>query len=461
MRDLSSARHLTHIPDPDDRHVTIEDPLLPAAVHLTSAAATEVLRPVVAATGGELLSCRTSHVQYRPESDLVVRYRCEIRRGGIDVTDNLLAATTVAGPFAGTLPVEAEAPDGSVLSVGVWRWPFDPILVDLTTMVTPRLAHTHLGDLVGSDAALEVVAYRPTERAVVRVRGTDREIYVKVVPPAATAGLVRRHVTLADAGLPVPRVLAAGNGWIAMESLVGTTLRDRLKNGADRLPPPDRYRELLDVLSDIDLGATTPARSRLADAPHHAAMLGTVLPEGCGRLHAIVEQLTAPCASGPLTGTVHGDLHEGPAGHRRHVGHRTARHRRRGTRRPARRCGRPRRPSPLPSGDEWRPTHRRVCRGGSLRTVVEPRRQGGRPPHRRRARRPRHGPVPHPTARLGRDDETCARPGRASPGGRRLADRRGDEMREVSAAPHRRPTAGAHDGSQPGRTGPSTHRRET
>jgi aminoglycoside phosphotransferase (APT) family kinase protein len=309
MRALSSPRHVAHIPDADDRHVTIEDPLLPAAAHLTSAAATEVLRPVVAATGGELLSCRTSHVQYRPESDLVVRYRCEIRRGGIDVTDNLLAATTVAGPFAGTLPIEAETSDGSVLSVGVWRWPFDPILVDLTTMVTPHLANAHLGDLVGSDAALEVVAYRPTERAVVRVRGTDREIYVKVVPPSATAALVRRHVTLADAGLPVPRVLAAGNGWIAMESLVGTTLRDRLKDGADRLPAADRYRQLLDVLRDIDLGDTTPARSRLADAPHHAAMLGTVLPDGGGRLRAIVEQLTA-WASGPLTGTVHGDLHE-------------------------------------------------------------------------------------------------------------------------------------------------------
>jgi hypothetical protein len=218
--------------------VTIEDPLLPAAVHLTSAAATEVLRPVVAATA--VSCCRavraTSSTGRNRISSCGTAARS--RRGGIDVTDNLLAATTVAGPFAGTLPVEAEAPDGSVLSVGVWRWPFDPILVDLTTMVTPRLAHTHLGDLVGSDAALEVVAYRPTERAVVRVRGTDREIYVKVVPPAATAGLVRRHVTLADAGLPVPRVLAAGNGWIAMESLVGTTLRDRLKNGADRLPPP-------------------------------------------------------------------------------------------------------------------------------------------------------------------------------------------------------------------------------
>ena len=200
--------------------MTILDPLLPAASHLTGAGASDVLSPVVEAAGGELLSCRTSHVQYRPQSDLVVRYRCEIRRGGIDVNETLLAATTVAGPFAGTLPIEATAPDGTALSVGVWRWPFDPILVDLSTMVTPQLAVAHLGDLVGARPQLEVVAYRPTERAVVRVRGDGREIYVKIVPPASTAALVHRHTMLADAGLPVPRVLSTGSGWIALESLV-------------------------------------------------------------------------------------------------------------------------------------------------------------------------------------------------------------------------------------------------
>jgi aminoglycoside phosphotransferase (APT) family kinase protein len=288
----------------------IEDPLLPAAAHLTSAAATDVLRPVVAATGGELLSCRTSHVQYRPESDLVVRYRCDIRRNGVDDTDTLLAATTIAGPHAGTIPVEAETPAGDMLSVGVWRWPFDPILVDLTTMVTPHLADAHLHDLVGSDAALEVVAYRPTERAVVRATGTDREVYVKIVPPAVTEALVQRHVTLADAGLPVPRVLASGVGWIAMEALVGTTLRDRLKNSSDRLPSPDRYRELLEMLSRVDPGDGRPTRSRLADAPHHASMLAAVLPDARGRLDAILEQLTAPPSARSLTSTVHGDLHE-------------------------------------------------------------------------------------------------------------------------------------------------------
>ena len=312
MRDLSSARHVAHIPGPQHRHVTIEDPLLPAAAHLTGPGASDVLRPVVAAAGGELLSCRTSHVQYRPESDLVVRYRCEIRRGGRDVTDTLLAATTVAGPHAGTLPVEAEGSDGRALSVGVWRWPFDPVLVDLSTMVTPHLADVHLRELVGGDAVIEVVAYRPTERAVVRARGADREIYVKIVPPSSTAALARRHLVLADAGLPVPRVLAMGSGWIAMEALVGTTLRDRLKSGSDQLAPPHRYHELLDVLADIDLGDVTPTRSRLADAPHHAAMLGAVLPEASERLEAIAERLSAGSSRRQLhTGTVHGDLHEG------------------------------------------------------------------------------------------------------------------------------------------------------
>ncbi|HSP27635.1 MAG TPA: aminoglycoside phosphotransferase family protein [Ilumatobacteraceae bacterium] len=290
--------------------MTIEDPLLPAAAHLTGPAASDVLRPVISAAGGELLSCRTSHVQYRPESDLVVRYRCEIRRSGVDVTDTLLAATTIAGPHVGTLPVEAETPDGRALSVGVWRWPFDPVLVDLATMVTPHLANAHLHDLVGGDAVLEVVAYRPTERAVIRARGDGREIYVKIVPPALTAALARRHILLADAGLPVPRVLATGSGWIAMEALVGTTLRDRLKNGVDRLPSPDRYRELLHVLGDIDLGDVTPTRSRLADAPHHAAMLGAVLPGASGRLDAIVERLSEDSSWRTHTGTVHGDLHE-------------------------------------------------------------------------------------------------------------------------------------------------------
>ena len=308
MRGFSSERHVAPIRSSHDRHVIIEDAFLPAAAHLTGPSAPDVLAAAVAAAGGELISCRPSHVQYRPQADLVVRYRCDVRRDGATTQDTVLAATTVNGPYAGTVPIEAEAADGTTLSVGVWRWPFDPILTDLATMVTPQLAEEHLAPLVGGRPRLEVVAYRPTERAVVRVEGSHREIYVKVVPPTATEALLARHERLSDAGLPVPRALGSGAGWIAMEALAGTTLRERLKAGSHRLPAPDRYRELLAALAEVDIPGATPARSRVDDAPHHAAMLAAVLPDERRRIGELVERLGERRHQG--VGTVHGDLHE-------------------------------------------------------------------------------------------------------------------------------------------------------
>jgi aminoglycoside phosphotransferase len=288
----------------------IEDALLPAAAHLTGPSAPQVIGAAIAASGGRLVACRPSQVQYRPHSDLVVRYRCEVRRDGATVHDTVLAGTTAAGRHPGTVPVEAVALDGTTLSVGVWRWPFDPILPDLVTMAAPDLAGEQLASLVGARPHLEVVAYRPTERAVIRVDGPHRRLYVKIVPPAATEALAMRHERLAAAGVPVPRVLATGSGWIAMSALDGTTLRDRLKGGDHRLPSPDRYLALLDVLATVELPVGTPLRSRIEDAPHHAAMLGTVLPGARQRLTEIVDRLAAEPLARRLDGTVHGDLHE-------------------------------------------------------------------------------------------------------------------------------------------------------
>ncbi len=249
-------------------------------------------------------------MQYRPQSDLVVRYRCDIRRDGTMKRDTVLAGTTIAGPHPGTLAVEAETASGGTLSVGVWRWPFDPILPDLAAMVTPGLVDDRLASLVGPNPQLEVVAYRPTERAVVRVDGPAGRLYVKVVPPPTTTSLVERHERLRAAGLPVPRVLAVGDGWMAMSAIEGTTLRDRLKQGVRRLPPAERYTALLDALRSVDLSAMPPVRSRIEDAPHHAAMLGVVLPDARHRLSEIVEGLAAWAAARVPTESVHGDLHE-------------------------------------------------------------------------------------------------------------------------------------------------------
>lgn len=292
-----------------DRHVLIDDPLLPAAVHLTGDGAADVLRPAIHASGGRLVGCRTSQVQYRPASDLVVRFRCRIERDGTTTDDTVLAGTTVAGIPNGALPVEAVSPTGEHLIVGVWRWPFDPVLTALETMVTPHLAAQHLRELVGDRPALDVVAYRPTERAVIRATGDGRTVYVKVVAPATVEQLVQRHVALTDAGLPVPRVVAAGVGWLAMEALEGTTLRDRLKSGDTAGPSAPVYRALIETMSSVDLSGLPPVRSRLDDAPHHAAMLAAVMPTMRNRLDDLVGRLADP-APAPALAAVHGDLHE-------------------------------------------------------------------------------------------------------------------------------------------------------
>ncbi len=316
MREFSSGRHHVHISAAHADDVLIDDPVLPAAAHLTSAAAADALGAAVESSGAELVASRPRHVQYRPGFDLIVRYDATIRRDGREHHDTLIAATTSAGPPPGTVPVEATTDAGDHLIVGVWRWPFDPVLTALERAVTPGRAEGLLGDVVSGPVALEVVAYRPTERAVVRTTDAmGRVRYVKLTAPDTTAALVDRHVRLGAAGVPVPEVLAADLelGWLAMTELAGPTLRERLKAGAPPWPRPEGFADVIDRIRSVELTDAAPRRPRCLDAGGHARMLASVMPaerhrldELIGRFEPLAEQALA--RRGP---TVHGDLHEG------------------------------------------------------------------------------------------------------------------------------------------------------
>ena len=287
------------------------DPLLPAAPFLTSAAAFDVLATAVTAAGGRLLVCDPVHVHYRPGHELVVRYRAEVvGPDGTPERHTLLAGTAVGGPHAGTLHVTT---DDEALTVGVWRWPFDPVLPGLATAVTGHLASRFLGAHLSAPLSPEVVVYRPTERAVVRITDAGGgRVYVKVVPPATVAGLVARHEALANAGLPVPRVVAsdAAAGLVALSEVAGPTLRELVKGDRDGWPPAAEFLELRGRLARAATDAP-PRPTRRADAIAHAAMLTTVLPAARAQL----DQVTGPWRRGAITSgppaTIHGDLHEG------------------------------------------------------------------------------------------------------------------------------------------------------
>lgn len=164
----------------------IDDAVLPAAAHLTGPGARRVLRAAVEAADGELGAARACYVHYRPGHDVVVRYDASVSWSGAPaVEETLVAATTSDGAPAGTLPVEAPTADGTSLVVGVWRWPFDPDITGIADAVVPSTAAHFLDGLVTGRLQLEVVAFRPMQRAVVRtVDEQGRVHYLKAVRPA-------------------------------------------------------------------------------------------------------------------------------------------------------------------------------------------------------------------------------------------------------------------------------------
>lgn len=288
-----------------------DDPALPATVHLAGAGATPILAAAVESAGGRLITANANHIQYRPGADAVVRFDASVSwSDGPAQRETLVAATGLDGAPAGTLPVSARV-GGRDLSVGVWRWPFDPVLGALTSMVTPPSAAAMLGSVVDGPVELRVVAYRPTERAVIRV--VDRHgaaLYVKVLPAESVAALVERHRLLRAGGIPVPEVVAAGEGWMAMTELAGPTLRDLMKGTAGAWPAADEFGRLFEALRAVELPERT-ASTRTADGLGHAAMLATIAPELQPALDRITTVLR-PAAerSTARAGTVHGDLHE-------------------------------------------------------------------------------------------------------------------------------------------------------
>ena len=317
MREFSSAIHLDVMRRAEHGEVNIDDGALPAARHLVGPEAIDVLRVPVEATGGRVLSARPVQVQYRPGSDVVVRYSAQVSwNGDPPQRETFAASSTIHGSHAGTVRVVATTSAGP-LDIGVWRWPFDPVLAGLSQAVTPASVASLLQEVHGPldphAIRLEVVAYRPTDRAVMRVDEDERGTiaYLKVVDPAVAPTIAERHRTLLAAGVPVPRIemLDEALGVIVLAPLVGPTLRELIKADADGWPDCSEYDRLADHFASAPLNGAANV-SRLTDGALHARMLATVMPETATRLDELAERFERTPAPPPDT-VIHGDLHEG------------------------------------------------------------------------------------------------------------------------------------------------------
>ena len=294
----------------------LDDPTLPAATALTTTAA-DLLGPAVVAAGGTLHRACCVGVHYLPGRELVARYDCDVTWPTGRTRDTLLAATTTNGPLEGTVPVTAETPDAT-LRAGVWRWPFDPVVVGLPIATTPTALAGHLRPVTGGGAVrVQVVAYRPTERAVVRVTDEqERTFYLKAVPPGQVESMTVRHAAMRRAGVPAPEILQADerNGLLLLEAMPGATLRERIKSGRGAWPRPEALTDLLAAIDSAIAGPMLPpARaSRTRDALAHTRLLAATVPDAADELDALRSRLQdSVTAVEQRSGTViHGDLHE-------------------------------------------------------------------------------------------------------------------------------------------------------
>ncbi|HSH61794.1 MAG TPA: phosphotransferase [Acidimicrobiales bacterium] len=298
-------------PCPDARSAYVpcdmlRDAALPAAAALLDEEASSMLSTAVAAMGGELLEHRPYQTSYRPGKRLAVHYDCRVGLVGGEVTRwTLVAVAASAEPPPGALVLE----QGSA-RVALWRFPYDPFLPGLASVVDPIRVRELLDDFAAApgDPTLTVRSYRAGRRAVVEARVAEQRLFLKVVRPSAAANLHRLHTTFSKS-LPVPPSLGWSDlGIIALGALPGRTLSQQLEQLEAPLPSADAILDLCDRISAVALDSSRTASVHDAVA-HHVRTLSALRPELEERLVRLAEAICA--VSSEQLVTVHGDLHPG------------------------------------------------------------------------------------------------------------------------------------------------------
>ena len=282
---------------------------------LTGPRAGDLLRAALAQDGAELEEWDVHELHHRPGAGVTVGYTVTYRTSDGSRSDYLLLSTASLSEESVAAGRAAKLSDGTT-TVFAWRHPLDPELPALEVACDPAKVATLLaeaGFAVDEDGVeLELLAYRPTRRAVLRARTGQVTWYLKVLRPDQVGPIRSRHELLADAGLPTPRVhLADPRGLVVLDELTGTPLASALAaDGAADLDPM-RLVEVLDRLpaSLLELKRRPAWTDRIA---HHGQAAQAALPEAAERIAGAVARVQTGSEHadlGPVVPT-HGDYYE-------------------------------------------------------------------------------------------------------------------------------------------------------
>lgn len=255
---------------------------------------------------------RLDDLHYRPGSEVTAIYTVSFEQTPGQVhTEHLLATTADVGGGA-TLR------RGDV-ALRVWRHPADPRLPGLAPACDPAVVLNWLRDADPQAPApqalhVQLLAYRPLRRAVLRATLDGEDFYLKVMRPGYDDRLARRQELIAAADLTVPVLSRPAPGVLLSPAIRGLSLAGVLagwQRGHAELPSPEDLIGLLNRLPAATLGL--PRRdSWSGNLEFHAATASQQLPEAVDRIGALaraVKQILDQGRHGPVVPT-HGDFYE-------------------------------------------------------------------------------------------------------------------------------------------------------
>lgn len=275
---------------------------------LTGPDAESLLVAALGTAGAAITSWSVHSLHHRPGAGVSVGYTLQVRTAAGESSQYVCATTSRLTREDSPGLVRLDQP--GLVTVHVWRHPHDPELPALPRACDPAA----MSALAGQAVVPHMVTYRPTRRCVLRLAaGGSTPAWVKVVRPKALADLVRRHELLADAGVPVPRILhAEPDGLVMLSVATGIPMANFLAAGLDDpLGTFDAAVAVLDALpAEVLALRRHPSWSERVE--HYAHAAATALPERARQAATIAEAVVHAMASsdpGPVVAT-HGDYYE-------------------------------------------------------------------------------------------------------------------------------------------------------
>lgn len=276
---------------------------------LSSDAAEDFLRLALAGIG-DLAAWSLHTINHRPGAGVSAGYSVEIATATGRRDEYVVASTAKVNE------VRLRETGGVTLTAGerrlhVWLHPNDPELPALPLGCDPAA----MADFIGEPCELELVGYRPTRRAVVRVLRPGKPIiYAKVVRPDVGAELISRLEMLEGAQVPSPKLLGTDSrGLVVTSSLPGTPMGRLLATRpiADSLRLLSALDATLDSLpQEVRVLRRRPAW--LDRCEHYADAASVVLPDEEQRIRQVagdIRRLEQLADFGPVVAT-HGDFYE-------------------------------------------------------------------------------------------------------------------------------------------------------